>query len=42
MWHVYREGEMHMWFWRGNVKERDYLTGPRRRWVKNCDMCLKI
>jgi hypothetical protein len=41
MWYVYREGEMHMGLWRGNLKERDYLSGKRHRWGKNVEMCLK-
>jgi len=33
MWHARRRREMHAWFWRGNLKERDHLEVPEFKWI---------
>ena len=41
MWHVWRKGEVCTRFWWGNLRERDPLRRPRRRWVDNIKMYLQ-
>ena len=41
MWHVWRKGEVYTRFWWGNLKERDHLGRPRRRWEDNIKMALQ-
>jgi hypothetical protein len=38
MKHVSGRGEAYTGFWWGNLRERDHLGGPRRRWEDNINM----
>ena len=41
MWRVRERGEVYTGFWWGNLRERDHLGRPRRRWEDNIKMYLK-
>ena len=41
MWHVWRKGEVCTRFWWGNLREREPLGRPRRRWEDNIEMDLE-
>ena len=40
-WHVARMGESRVVYRWGNLRERDHLRGPRRRWDDNIKMDLQ-
>jgi hypothetical protein len=42
--HVARmmEGKMYIWFWWGNLREKDHFGRPIRTWEDNIKMDLKV